>query len=465
MAKLKEQFNAFLSNINPNEDAVKYAQEAHKPIRECLESEDEFKEFVEGSFLYGSYRRHTAVGDIKDVDIVVLTNFDIEDRKNTPQSVLRRLKAALGRCYDDPENPQYQRRSIRIDDPLPEREDVTMTLDIIPAVIKDTKDDSLLVPDREVGEWILSHPKGHISHTTALNESSNGQYVPLVKMMKWWWQYQSEVKWPDVDRPKPKGFWVECLTGEMFDLDQNCWADHFIAVLENLTDTYGGATNVPSLDDPGIKDETVKTSMTLEEFYDFLNAAEESLELAKTARDAVDPTESSTLWREIFGEKFPLYDQDETEESRGVASSNPTGDTSHIQPLPWPLSLQSQYKVRIDAYVYRGNQRLGGVNSNGRILQSGLDIKYVARTKAGTGCEIYWQVVNTGKHAAEENGLRGDYFPARESKGGNSQDPRVNWEHTQYTGKHWIECFVVKDKQCVGRSGKFFVNIRNYNYP
>lgn len=465
MAKLNEQFETFLSNINPDKDAVKYAQEAHKPIRECLESGDEFKEFVEGSFLYGSYKRHTAVGDIKDVDIVVLTNFDTEDLKNTPRSVLRKLKAALGRCYEDPENPQYQRRSIRIDDPLPEHEDVCMTLDIIPAVILTDLDGPLLVPNRDANQWDLSHPKGHLNHTTALNKASNERFVPLVKMMKWWWQYQCETRQPDVERPKPKGFWVECLTGEMFDPAQTLWSDQFITVLENITNVYSDTDKVPSLADPGIEGETIQTSMTLDEFHVFLNAAEESLELAKAARDTDDPTESSVLWRELFGERFPLYDEDETEESRSVASSNPTGDFSHIQPLPWQLNLQKRYKVRLDAYIYKGTQRLSGINSNGRVLQSELKIKYIAKIRACSDCEIHWQVVNTGKHAAEKKGLRGEYFPAKDSKGGISQNPLVNWEHTQYTGKHWIECFVVQHGQCVGRSGRFFVNIKNPNYP
>ena len=461
MAKLNEQFKAFISSINPDSDAVSYAQEAHKPIRECLETQDEFKEFVDDTFLYGSYKRHTAVGEIKDVDIVVLTNFDLADEENTPESVLRRLKAALGRCYDDPENPQYQRRSIRIDDPLPEHEDVTMTLDIIPAVLKDEEDGPLLVPDRELKEWVLSYPKGHMSHTTSLNESSNGRYVPLVKMMKWWWGYQCEVRQPDVERPKPKGFWIECLTGEMFDPDQKYWADHFIAVLENISSTYCEINAVPDLADPGLENEKIKTSMTLEEFNAFLSTTDESLELAKKARDMEDPVESSVLWREIFGEKFPLYDQDETEESRELASSKPPGDISHIKALRWPPNLQKRYRVSLDAYVYKENVRLSGINSNGRVLQDGLDIKYVARTKAGADCALYWQVVNTGKHASEDNGLRGDYFLAKKLDGTPSQNPRINWEHTAYTGKHWIECFVIKDEQCVGRSGKFFVNIRN----
>ena len=50
MAKLNEQFTEFLSNIEPDEDAVKYAQKAHKPIREHLEEDEDFGEFLEVHF-------------------------------------------------------------------------------------------------------------------------------------------------------------------------------------------------------------------------------------------------------------------------------------------------------------------------------------------------------------------------------------------------------------------------------
>lgn len=149
MAKLDELFKTFLGNIEPDKDAVKYASEAHTFVREALEGDDIFGDYFEDAFLYGSYKRHTAVGTIKDVDIVVLTNFDLEDENNTPHRVLRKLKAALSRCYDDPENPEYQRRSIRIDEPLPDKEDVEMTLDIIPAVVVTNDKERLKVPDRE----------------------------------------------------------------------------------------------------------------------------------------------------------------------------------------------------------------------------------------------------------------------------------------------------------------------------
>lgn len=463
MAKLNDLFDVFLGNINPNKKAVEYAIDAHEPVRECLEKHDEFKQYVEGSFLYGSYRRNTALRDIKDVDIIILTNFDIDDEENTPRGVLRKLKDALARCYEDPENPKYQRRSIRIDDPLPANEEVQMTLDIIPAVVVTNKDEPLLVPDRVVQEWIQTHPKGHLKYSTRLNSDAygKGRFVPLVKMMKWWWKHQCEVRQPDVERPHPKGFWVECLTGDNFDATKAAWADHFIAVLKSVSEKYTDVDEAPELQDPGLEHETIKTSMTVGEFEVFMKAVNESLDTAILARDESDELKSSELWREIFGEEFPLYDSDESEKSRLESKQWRLEDFSHAEPLRWPEQLSKRYKVQLDGYVYSGTKRLGGLNSNGRVINSELRLKYVAWTRARGDYEVFWQVVNTGKHAARENGLRGGFFQSTSRDESPSTDPLINWERSLYTGKHWIECFIVKDGVCVGRSGRFYVNIRN----
>jgi hypothetical protein len=117
--------------------------------------------------------------------------------------------------------------------------------------------------------------------------------------------------------------------------------------------------------------------------------------------------------------------------------------------------------VQLDGYVYSGTKRLGGLNSNGRVINSELRLKYVAWTRARGDYEVFWQVVNTGKHAARENGLRGGFFQSTSRDESPSTDPLINWERSLYTGKHWIECFIVKDGVCVGRSGRFYVNIRN----
>ena len=71
-----------------------------------------------------------------------------------------------------------------------------------------------------------------------------------------------------------------------------------------------------------------------------------------------------------------------------------------------------------------------------------------------TPYEVHWQVVNTGAEAYKANGLRGGFY-----KGTTETHGTVRKENTEYKGKHWIECFIVKDGICCARSGEFVVNI------
>jgi hypothetical protein len=121
--------------------------------------------------------------------------------------------------------------------------------------------------------------------------------------------------------------------------------------------------------------------------------------------------------------------------------------------------------VRVDAFLYTrdGLKRLRGINSDA-IFQNGLSIKYVAQTNIREPYEVWWQVVNTGRHAAKEKGLRGSFFKAQQKSGKSSSNKLINWESSHYNGKHWIECFIIKEGVCVARSGRFFVNIRNPNF-
>ncbi len=367
MAVLNDLFDTFLHNIEPDDEAVSYAQDAHQPIREHLEQDDQFKSYFEDTFLYGSYRRHTAIGTIKDIDIVVLTNFDTKAPDNTPSAVLRKLKAALKRYYKDPENQEYQRRSIRINQPLPKNKDVEMTLDIIPAVPVTDDDGILLVPDRESQRWIQTNPKGHIKYVTKLNDEdhSQGKFVPLAKMMKWWWKYQCSIVQPDKERPKPKGFWIECLTAELFDLAQEDMASHFIRLLSNISEAYKTTDGVPELDDPGLKGEKIKANITKADFQIFMKTINASLILTKQAYVEVDEEKSSKLWRQVFGEVFPVY---ELAESTKVFQESvyPLGGVSHADTIPWRENLR--YNVNVDAYLYSIDKKIKfrGINSDAR---------------------------------------------------------------------------------------------------
>ncbi len=139
MLEMQGYFEELRQALEPEPQRKREAQRADDPVREYLASHKSFASRHVTTFLYGSYKRNTAVGDIKDVDIVVVTNYRKGD---DPLDVLDDLKASLEHLYEAPDLAD-QRRSIRIDRPLPDVPGSALTLDIVPAIYGGEPDEAL----------------------------------------------------------------------------------------------------------------------------------------------------------------------------------------------------------------------------------------------------------------------------------------------------------------------------------
>src|SRR2546430_9504977 len=161
MLTMSSYFEELRKAVEPDPQRKKEAQRADDPVREHLGTHWSFADRHVTTFLYGSYARQTAEGDIKDVDLVEVTNYTI---RHNPLTVLNALKDSLGSIFDAVDL-DHQRRSIRVDRPLPNVPSSHLTLDAIPAIYQGRLGGPLWVPDREKKLWVLSHPKGHMKYT------------------------------------------------------------------------------------------------------------------------------------------------------------------------------------------------------------------------------------------------------------------------------------------------------------
>ena len=336
MHTLNSQFEELRSAIEPTKARKRETLKADDPVRDHLETHESFSEHHVATFLYGSYKRRTAICDIKDVDLVVVTNYTTED---DPLEVLNALKDSLAELYDGADLAD-QRRSIRVDRPLLDDPDSELTLDVIPAIYQDEPGGPLWVPDREKKTWVESHPQGHIDNTSALNAGSHQghSFVRLTKMMKWWWKYKWEKLNPSAEghTRKPKGFWIEVMCGQFADLDKESYPEQILALLENAFAEFEGFRDTgiqPELADPGLPDQTIKTSMTDEEFSVFLDVLEQALLDARAAVDAKTERRAAELWRRLFGDKFPLPAEESKSSSLLKAAAVPSGLSFPAKPL------------------------------------------------------------------------------------------------------------------------------------
>ncbi|WP_409478137.1 nucleotidyltransferase [Pseudobdellovibrio sp. HCB154] len=122
-----------------------------------------------------------------------------------------------------------------------------------------------------------------------------------------------------------------------------------------------------------------------------------------------------------------------------------------MKPL-WPVDEKFNVKLVVAQYSRVGH--LPVKFQSGDDIPIGRDLSFRVETNVPRPFKVFWQVVNTGDDAANDQGLRGDFNESNMEEGGLKRH-----EKSRYQGTHSIECFIVKDYQCVARSGIFIVNI------
>lgn len=127
---------------------------------------------------------------------------------------------------------------------------------------------------------------------------------------------------------------------------------------------------------------------------------------------------------------------------------------AHRKAPPWTRLDQGQVRIE-KATMQRNGFRPEVFRSDGDPLPKRCSLVYQADTDIPRPFKVYWQVVNTGREAQAANGLRGGFDEGVVLAGKLTKN-----ETTRYTGRHSIECFIVKAGYLAARSGQFIVNIR-----
>lgn len=329
MTTLDDLFRAYLSSVEPKKEAVDRAKEAHESLRKELESDSIYGPFIMGTMLSGSYGRDTSIFHIKDVDIIIKTNFTeqyLYQKKETDETVqecLIRLTQEAIKRTGRAASAKKARRSVHIT--LPEEVndigDITapeLTLDIVPVIIQTTgNQDPMTIADRGDEDtfcnWYNTYPNTQRDDSVTRNAQSyyivdRFSYKPLVKIFKAWKRVHfSSYK-------APKGFILECLAAT----HHNPKAEHWMDALHNLFQNLCTAWPYPDLliSVPEIHDisnsavRTIPIAKTIEEVQRTLKKIHKHLELIEQAADEAETDlekAATTLQRVLGQDKASVY--------------------------------------------------------------------------------------------------------------------------------------------------------------
>jgi predicted nucleotidyltransferase len=290
------RFTELLKDIEPSATTKDRASDGHNGVREHLRCQDEFKDRYVSSFLSGSYARDTSIRprsskdgqERPDVDIIVVTNFTIDDH---PDDVLDEVCAALEDNGDGYQVKRINKRSVRV-------ENWQADMDIVPVIETDW---GYLISDRETGEWKFTNPPAHTRWSSEQNARFDGRFKPLVKLFKWWRRINP------TGSKRPKGFVLEVLVAAFAPTDELHYGEAFTQLLENISGEYGAFASMdwkPTISDPASPSNDILAKVSIPQWKDFIEKVRIYADIARRAQNADDIEEATRQWRRVFGDRF-----------------------------------------------------------------------------------------------------------------------------------------------------------------
>lgn len=288
--EMTSYFKGLLKNIEPDPKNVKLAKKSHEEVRDFLIADDEISKASPETFLSGSYARETAINDIKDVDIVLI--IDLDRSTTEPVVTLAWLQVSLQNKYS---KVKQQGRSVNVVN------DKGFSLDIVPATPLSNRSGPLWIPDREAKAWVSTHPKKQIKFSSERNKDTEGYYVHLIKIIKFWRDRLIS------EKAKPNSYIIESLISKCIVSKQDSYGNSVKNIFYYIYSAYQNYLNVgsvPNISDPGYGSVNVAKRWNFDEFSAFMTEIDVSYNIAIEALKSDDENESIKLWRKLFGIKF-----------------------------------------------------------------------------------------------------------------------------------------------------------------
>lgn len=357
MYNLNSEIKEFLSNIEPDKIYKDQASEAQTQLRDYLQSSEDFKDMYLDSFLTGSYKRNTAIKEIKDVDIIVILNKPATFTE--PKENVKELYNLLKKSFENSDmyeikEVEQQQRSIKLvwrfkNEKDNEIRDEELTLDVVPAIRGvENSNYNLWIPDKNLNKWIKTNPQGHIDKITEKNQSStdvNGQkpFVPFVKILKFWKGESYKVP------KKPKGFLLECIAYHSWNDGADNWFQCLIDGYQSILNkyekyTYSGLSEddkIDFIDDIGLANTSIHTSTTFGNFKKFIEKVKNTISKFNEVESAESKYDAILKLQEIFGsEYFPNPQETDKNINNDNKSSNKsvsviTGSSKNPEAKPY----------------------------------------------------------------------------------------------------------------------------------
>ena len=289
-------------------------------------------------------------------------------------------------------------------------------------------------------EWTSRELRGLTDWFKTQNDNSNGKLRKVVRLSKMF--CKSRFSWKNM----PSGLLQTVLCDEMLQDSYDRIDELFYYTMKEIVNRIEESTSVVAPVDNG-RDLTPRQS-DKQKMTNWKNRLKSKLaDLDILFSEDCTKADAIQAWYGFFDHEF--WNENETKSEynklrcfdKSVCSF---GDNEQFIEEMFPVN--QVYSCKISCIVSRNGWRPKPIGEFLSLLQRYLPHNFEIRcTMEYTNCpppyKIFWMVRNVGVEAERRNMLRGEIYER-----GNSIV-----EHSNFFGKHYIECYIVKDGVCVAK--------------
>lgn len=289
-------------------------------------------------------------------------------------------------------------------------------------------------------EWTSRELRGLTDWFKTQNDNSNGKLRKVVRLSKMF--CKSRFSWKNM----PSGLLQTVLCDEMLQDSYDRIDELFYYTMKEIVNRIEESTSVVAPVDNG-RDLTPRQS-DKQKMTNWKNRLKSKLaDLDILFSEDCTQADAIQAWYGFFDHEF--WNENETKSEynklrcfdKSVCSF---GDNEQFIEEMFPVN--QVYSCKISCIVSRNGWRPKPIVEFLSLLQRYLPHNFEIRcTMEYTNCpppyKIFWKVRNVGVEAERRNMLRGEIYER-----GNSIV-----EHSNFFGKHYIECYIVKDGVCVAK--------------
>lgn len=429
---LIKDFETFCSNIRLDnfDDMKKTTGDIAKKLNKNYYDLDDEKE--DHMYIVGSVGRSTAISGNSDLDILFDLPADVYNKydayeENGQSALLQDVKKVL--------KEKYPNTDIRGDGQVVVIAFNKYTVELVPGFKQ--SNDRFKYPDtHNGGKWKYTDPLSEQNACAECEAESKGKYYDFCHILRSW---KNHIGF------KMGGLLIDTLTYDFFEANDYFVGDDEKNYLEILIALFEYLKNQD-------KDRSYWYAMgSNQQVYNsdngkFVSKAKNAYNIIKDL--IIESENANEKLRQLLGNSFPKAEDKSEEFAQHFAKKRYFARGASTEEFIEEIfNVDVRYNIKIDCNVTQEGWRPFLLRKHLNESKTPLRINkkldfFIVTTDCSKPYDVYWKVRNVGSEAIRRKMVRGGIFKESGSH---------HIEITQFKGKHYVECFLVKNNVCVAR--------------